>query len=291
MRIFHGTPRTPCMRQAYADMRIVSWNIENLVRWFSARDDLRAHVAALGDPDVLCLQEIRIRPGDTSDIAAMRELLPGYTCHYALANDPRNVKFRGGRAHGVATYVRGEAVAAVPAWDREGRVVVVALDRLAIVNLYAVNGTSKPYVDPDTGEARGDRHEHKRRFQMQLLDLGAELRAAGDVVFAGDWNVSRSAADVTPRLRTEEPHATARAQLDERFAVDRWVDIFRALHPDARQYTWFGRTRTGALDAARVDYIVIGKELVPRVRAAEILDDRRLRPHSDHAPLRLDLAD
>jgi len=166
---------------------------------------------------------------------------------------------------------------------------VAAVAGLAIVNLYAVNGTSKPYLDPDTGAPRGDRHEHKRRFQTQLLDLAAELRATGQVVLAGDWNVSRSAADVTPRLRTEEPHATARAQLNERFATDGWIDIFRALHPDARRYTWFGRTRTGALDAARVDYIVVGAELVPRVRAAEILDDRRLRPHSDHAPLVLEL--
>jgi exodeoxyribonuclease III len=271
-------------------MRIVSWNVENLVRWLAARDEFAAHVKALGYPDVLCLQEIRIRPSDGDDIAAMRGLLPGYECHFALANDPRNIKFRGGRAHGVATYVKGAAVAATPAWDREGRVVVTAIDRLAIVNLYAVNGTSKPYIDPDTGAQLGDRHEHKRRFQTQLLDLAAELRAAGDVVLAGDWNVSRSAVDVTPRLRTEQPHAIARAQLNERFAADGWVDIFRELHPDARQYTWFGRTRTGALDAARVDYIVVGAELVPRVRAAEIVDDRRMRPHSDHAPLRLDLA-
>lgn len=270
-------------------MRIVSWNVENLARWLSVGAEFAAHVKALGDPDVLCLQEIRMRPGDVDDITAMRGLLPGYQCHFALANDPRNVRFRGGRAHGVATYVRGTAIAATPAWDREGRVVVTSVGGLAVVNLYAVNGTSRPYVDPDTGVHRGTRHEHKQRFQTQLLDLAAELRAAGDVVLAGDWNVSRSAADVTPRLRTEEPHATARAQLNDRFARDGWVDAFRALHPEAKQYTWFGRTRSGALDAARVDYIVIGEELLPRVRAAEILDDRRLRPHSDHAPLRLDL--
>jgi exonuclease III len=112
-------------------MRIVSWNVADLGRWLAARDDFAAHVRALGDPDVLCLQETRIR-----------------SCRRA------------------------------------------------------------------------------------------------SVVLAGDWNVSRSAADVTPRLRTEEPHATARAQLDERFAADGWVDIFRALHPAARQY---GRPRSSTI--------------------------------------------
>ena len=33
----------------------------------------------------------------------------------------------------------------MPEWDLEGRVVVVRKDRLAIVNVYAVNGSPKPY--------------------------------------------------------------------------------------------------------------------------------------------------
>ena len=60
--------------------------------------------------------------------------------------------------------------------------------------------------------------------------------------------------------------------------------------PDERRYSWFGRTRTGALDAARVDYIVVNAELMPRVRTADILDERAQRPHSDHAPLVIELA-
>ena len=275
-------------------IRIVSWNVESLVRWLEpGGPDFAAQLAALGAPDILCLQEIRVRPKDTELVARMQALLPDHACHFALCDDPRNVTFRGGRAHGVVTFVArdlGASTFATPAWDREGRVVVSAIPalQLAVVNLYAVNGTAKPYFDPETGEARGDRNAFKRRFQGQLFELAAELRTSADVVLAGDWNVSRTAADVTPRLRVEEPHATARAELDARLAAG-WVDAFRALHPDARRYTWFGRTRTGALDAARVDYFVIASELVPRVAAAEILDGRALRPHSDHAPLVLAL--
>lgn len=275
-------------------MRIVSWNVEHLGRWLERGDDFRAQVAALGDPDVLCLQEVRLRSRDHALVDAARALLPEHACHLALADDPRNVTFRGGRANGVATYVRrslGDALAATPSWDREGRVLVVALPahRLAIVNVYAVNGTSKPYLDPDTGEVRGDRHAWKREVQQRVLALGAELRTSADVVLAGDWNVARTAEDVTPRLRVEAPHATARAELNAALAAGRWVDAYRARHPDVRQYTWFGRTRTGALDAARVDYFLVGEELLPRVIAAEILDARARRPQSDHAPLVLEL--
>jgi exodeoxyribonuclease-3 len=276
------------------DVTIISWNVENLARWLDG-DALAQRVRALGEPDVLCLQETRVRPGDASLIAAMQSAVPGYSCHAAFANDRFNVTFRGGRQHGVVTYVReslGQVVSATPAWDREGRVVVTAIPdhRLAVINLYAVNGTSKPYRDPETGAAAGDRHAFKRAFQARLLDLADELRASAGVILAGDWNVSRTPDDVTPRLRTSAPHARARAELNERFARDGWVDVFRALHPDARRYSWFGRTRTGALDAARVDYIVVASELVDRVRAADILDDRAQRPHSDHAPLAVELA-
>jgi exodeoxyribonuclease-3 len=274
-------------------MRIVSWNVQSLVPWLSQRAGLRAQVDALGCPDVLCLQEVRIRAHDEPLAEQARSLVDGYRGDVALCRDSRNVTFRGGRAYGVATYVRAElsSSAASPSWDREGRVLVTAFPalRLSVLNLYAVNGTAKPYVDSDSGELRGDRHEYKRRFQWQVLELARDLREAGDVVLAGDWNVARAAIDVTPRLRTEAPHARARAELDEAFTRDGWVDVFRVAKPEARAYTWFGRTRGGGLDAARVDYFVVNAEAKHRVVDVGILDAPGLRPRSDHAPLFLDL--
>jgi Tfp pilus assembly protein PilO len=72
--------------------------------------------------------------------------------------------------YGVATFVRGRWRAEVPEWDLEGRVVVVRRHGLAIVNVYAVNGTFKPNFD-DVGRIAGDRHEFKRRLQSKIMDL------------------------------------------------------------------------------------------------------------------------
>ena len=105
--------------------------------------------------------------------------------------------------YGVATFVQGRWRAEVPKWDLEGRVVVVRRHGLAVVNVYAVNGTSKPYFD-DAGRIAGDRHELKRRFQSSVMELGRELSKEGGVIMAGDWNVSRTAQDTHPRLRTED---------------------------------------------------------------------------------------
>lgn len=262
-------------------MHVISWNVENALRCLPT---LPAIVEALGRPDVLCLQELRIRAHDAAALAALEVVLPGYRCHRSLPRDERNVTFRGGRMYGVATFVRGRWRGEVPAWDREGRVVVVRRRRLAIVNVYAVNGTSKPWFD-EAGAIDGDRHALKRRFQAQVFELGRALRAEGSVILVGDWNVSRTAQDTHPRLRTEEPHARARSELETRMAAEGFVDIWRERHPTERAYTWFNR-RTRGLDAARVDYALVSSDLVRRVRAAEILS---LLPSSDHAPVALEL--
>jgi exonuclease III len=57
-------------------MRLVSWNIENLVPWLSDAAAFRAQLSALGDPDVVCLQEIRLRPGDGALILDDPKLRP-----------------------------------------------------------------------------------------------------------------------------------------------------------------------------------------------------------------------
>ena len=101
----------------------------------------------------------------------------------------------------------------------------------------------------------------------------------------GDWNVSRTAQDTHPRLRTEEPHARARAEFNARMVAEGFVDIWRERHPTERAYTWFNRRARG-LDAARVDYVLVSSDLALRIRAADILP---LLPWSDHAPVVVEL--
>ncbi|MEO8554789.1 MAG: exodeoxyribonuclease III [Kofleriaceae bacterium] len=274
-------------------MRLASWNIENLAPWLGPGSlrDLRGRVVALGEPDVLVLQEVKLRPGDRELVAQMHEALPGYTCHAALADDPKNVTYRGGRAYGVATYTRdglGKIAAQAPAWDREGRVLVTVVAGLAIVNLYAVNGTTKPYFDPDTGEEHGTRHTHKRFVQDQVFALAEQLREFGGVIVAGDWNVSRTVLDVHPRLRSQEPHATHRAELNAHLERTGFVDAYRHLHPEAKAYSWYAKKY--ALDAARVDYIVVSPDLVPRLRAATVEPRPARASGSDHAAIAIELA-
>ncbi len=277
-------------------LKVVSWNVENMSRYV-APGVLATFVDAMGAPEVLCLQEVRVRPDDAVLTAAMTAVLPGYSCHFSLAHDPKNVTFRGGRMYGVATYVKGSLESELRArtlpWDREGRVVVTELEasRLAIVNVYAVNGTNKPYWDHDLGRYQGDRHVWKRRFVELLRDECLAMRERGlELVLVGDWNVARAKIDTHPRLRTEEPHAMARAAFNDMFmpALD-VVDAFRELHPDTKKYTWFN-SRARDLDASRVDFALISRTLLPRVLDVDIDERVEARLGSDHAPLWITLS-
>lgn len=264
-------------------MRVVSWNCENAARYLARWPHI---LSALGEPDVLCLQETRIRPKDTQLLAEMRSI-PGYDVALACADDPRNVTFRGGRAYGVATLVREDlgGTFAVPSWDREGRILYARVGDAWVVNVYAVNGTGKPYFDAD-GVPRGTRHEYKRRLVEQLA--GDLARLEGDLVAIGDWNISRTKQDIYPRLRTAEPHVLARAAFNDVFlpSLD-LVDAWRERNPEKRQYTWFLRGVPPGKDAARVDYALVRRSMLDRVTEAEILDDPAMRFGSDHAPVTL----
>lgn len=274
-------------------MRIAAWNIENLAPWLAeGHTPLTAVCARLGTPDVLCLQEVRIRPHDDALVERMRDALPGYRGYWSLNRDARNGTFRGGRTYGVATYVREgyEHIALNYGWDLEGRVCVVGFPTLglAVANVYAVNGTSKAYWDHEAGGVRGDRHAFKQRFVECLGDEMRALQGSGlRLVLIGDWNVSRARIDATPRLRSEEPHATARRRFNEEFVggLD-LVDILRERNPELRAYTWFNRrARSGRLDAARVDFALLSRSLADDVIDVGIDPDPEARPGSDHAPL------
>ena len=273
-------------------MRIVSWNIENLLPELAQLSDV---FVRLGEPDVLCLQEVRVRASDHAAIESLERALPSHRACASLNRDSKNAPFRGGRAYGVVTYVSralGRVEMEVPEWDLEGRCVLTRVAGLSIGNVYAVNGTGKAYWDHERRRFDGDRHAFKRRFQRRVLEEATGLAARGPVVFAGDWNVSQTKLDTYPRLRTEPPHVRARAEFRDLVEAAGLVDVYRHLFPKDRAYTWFHRRaeKVGRLDAARVDFMLVSKDLLERVVRVAILGDSGFRVRTDHAPLVLELS-
>lgn len=279
-------------------------------------------------PAILFLQEVKIaskdgktqdavrsavnarRPSETSDTGPG----PNYEAHFTLPCDPHNAKGPGGseKVYGVCSIVRSDVVKNLAAkvrtvdWDSEGRVSVVELSspgtKLALFNIYAVNGTDNAYRDPVTGAVRGTRHDRKLAFHRLLMEECQKLEEDGwDVLLAGDMNVAPARIEGHPRLRTfPQQHTVNRADFNARFLGGKTqdegkmfdgVDVWRRMNEEEKRYTWFPRGRGWGSSCDRVDYIVVGKSMWDKgiVRGAGIMDSELERGPSDHVPIWADV--
>ncbi|KAG6367619.1 hypothetical protein INS49_001812 [Diaporthe citri] len=264
-----------------------------------------------------------------------------YTLDVNLPRDKFNARGFGGKLYGVGTILRedfaSQHVATVrhAEWDLEGRVSIVELQRpsdgclerdtesdehrerdqlrtLALINVYAVNGTSAPYRSSENGQTVGTRHELKISFHSKLRDECLQLEKRGfDVVVAGDLNVARGQLDGHPNLRTwPKQHCVNRADFntklfgkDDNRRADAYVggddvksgeisfqgvDVFRALRGKERKYTYHprGDDEWGS-SCDRVDLIIASKSVYENggIDDTGILDSPQERGTSDHVPL------
>ncbi|KEY72802.1 hypothetical protein S7711_10830 [Stachybotrys chartarum IBT 7711] len=274
--------------------------------------NLRQCLQRWGWPQVVCLQEIKIAPGDTKTQESVRaavkalpdSLEPTYNAYFSLPRDKFNARGFGGQIYGVCMLVRSDqslqrqqpsnAVAAD--WDLEGRVLVLRLNRpkLLIINIYAVNGTENPYKSPITGDVVGTRHTHKPAFHTRMRDMVATHEREGwKVVIAGDLNIARSPLDGFPGIRHGPAHLENRRDFEAKFMEPRseggleMVDSFRHLHGEERKYTYRSPAVPWGASCDRVDLILLSSYVIQEsgmLLEADILDEERERASSDHAP-------
>jgi exonuclease III len=280
-------------------------------------------------PSILFLQEVKIASKDTKTQDAVKAAVnsklpfesrsdnggPTYEVHFTLPTDPHNARgLRGsGKVYGVCSILRTDLrkksnvnIRTVD-WDKEGRISVVELitasAKLAIFNIYAVNGTENPYRDPTTGAVKGTRHDRKLQVHRLLMQECFDLEAAGwDILLAGDMNVAPDARDGYPKLRTFPlQHQVNRADFHEKLLGGKsreaeskgWkgIDVWREMHGDERRYTYYSRGREWGSSCDRVDYVIAGKRAWDNgmIEASGIMDSEAERGPSDHCPVWVDV--
>ena len=230
--------------------------------------------AASQNADVICLQETRTQEHQLPHEALA---VPGLRAIYVDSQ-------RRGYS-GVAIYTRKEPISVQRGlgWtdmDGEGRFVSADLGAVTVASVYVPSGTSGPA-----------RQAVKMNFLERFLIVLAGLRKSGrSYIVCGDYNIAHLEIDTFDPVRNAKITGffpDERAWMDTLVERVGWVDAFRVVNAEPKQYTWWPNWPAAWPNNLgwRIDYEMITPELRDRVRAASIYKEQRF---SDHAPLTID---
>jgi exodeoxyribonuclease-3 len=251
-------------------VKITTWNVNGL-RAALVKGAWQSLLAE--SPDIVCLQEIKVRPEQLSpdQQAAFGDYLAWW-----------NPADRSGYS-GVVTFARQEPLETqlgmcLPEFDSEGRLVISRYPGFSLFNVYFPNGQR------DHG-----RLTYKLDFYHHLLELCDRLHAAGErLIICGDFNTAHREIDLRNPKQNEN---TSGFLPEERLWIDKYlahgfVDAYRVLYPERVEYTWWTyRLNARKRDIGwRLDYFLVSEALMPCVQDVTI---HSAVEGSDHCPVRL----
>lgn len=252
-------------------MRLVCWNVAGKV---TRLVDQAAHVISV-EPDVVCLQEVRVRaaPG-WSTVLASRGL-----SHVAVARAPVD-----GRDRPLLTLTAARAplevvpVEGVP-WPE--RVLAARCNGLEIVNVHSPISSRPDLVKVRTHEAVGRHMASGSGPRLVCGDLNTPRREQPD---GRVWTFAR---DRSGRLRPErgERWDAAELALIKGLEGHGFSDAFRALHgPEVRELSWEWARSGGGY---RLDHLIVSAHV--SVSECRYVHEWRQAGLSDHSPLLAEL--
>jgi exodeoxyribonuclease III len=247
-------------------MKIATWNVNSIRKRLPLLVDWLAH----NSPDVMCLQETKVQD---SEFPADALRAAGY-----------HVTFRGEKGYnGVATLTRNAPEAVFHGFhdgpdNEDVRVLQVVVSGLPILNTYVPQGY----------KVGSDKYATKIEWLRRVRQYFDErLAPAKPAIWTGDMNVAPESIDVYhPDRRAKDPdfHIDARNAYAEAAAWG-FTDVFRKLHPERVQYTYWDYFRRAFENnwGWRIDHIMATAPLAGVCRAAEVdIEPRRNPAASDH---------
>ncbi len=247
-------------------MKIATFNVNSIRRRLPVVTEWIEHNA----PDVLCLQETKVRDEDFP-VEAFRNL--GY-----------HVVSRGMKSYnGVATISREEPQH-VSYGLREGpdnedcRILETVIRGIPILNTYVPQGY----------QITSDKYVYKLEWFYRIrIYFDQHLDPQKPAVWLGDLNVAPEPIDV---YRPDRRVNDVDFHIDARNAYKRavswgFVDVFRKLHPERVQYTYWDYFRSAFANnwGWRIDHILATAPLAESCRAADVdLVPRKAPGASDH---------
>ena len=223
-------------------------------------------------PDIVCLQELKT--DDTKfPVTSINAVGYGAVWHGQRAH------------HGVAILAKGqtpkELRRGLPGDPSDNKVI-----DMVVASIYLPNGNPRPSVNFDYKLAW---------FERLISHAKTRSRSRRPVILAGDFNVVPTNTDIYNAWLWREDAVMQPESRDayERLLAQGWVDSTRYLYPNQRIYTFWVNAAAFARNAGfRMDFLLINRPLVPRLKAAGVDVEYRGRERpSDHAPTWIQLGE
>jgi exodeoxyribonuclease III len=253
-------------------MKITSWNINSLrLRMPLLQSFVESH-----DPDVICLQEIKVQDSEFPH-DAVKALFPHYV-------------FKGQKSYNGVAILSKMPISEVETFEMVGkndcRHIACTINGLRIHNFYVPAGGDEP--DREINEKFG----HKLDFlaDMQSRDFGTKA------ILVGDLNIAPLEHDVwsSKALKKIVSHTPLERETLNAL-MNGWVDAARLITPEpAKLYSWWSYRSANwevADKGRRLDHIWVTPDLQAAVSNVTFHRDMRaMTQPSDHVPVMLELA-
>ena len=248
-------------------MKLISWNVNGL-RACMGKGFQQAFDEA--DADCFCLQETKLQPDQ------IQLELPGYSQYW---NSAEKKGYSGTAVFSRRMPLSVSYGVGIPELDTEGRLITLEFPECYLVTCYTPNA-----------QRELARIDHRLRWDEAFREYLKELDRKKPVVACGDLNCAFQPIDLA-RPKANEGNAGYSIQERESFGrlLDAgFVDSFRFLHPDAKEYSWWsymGQARQKNI-GWRIDYFLVSDSAKANIRQA------RIHPEifgSDHCPVSLEI--
>ena len=224
-------------------------------------------------PDIACLQELKA-PDERFPLAAIRTAGYGAIWHGQVSFNGVAILAKGMDPIEVRRGLPGDPD------DTHSRYIEAKAHGITVASIYLPNGNPQP----------GPKFDYKLKWFERLIEHAAQLWNSDEpVVLAGDYNVVPTDSDIYDPKGWRKDALLQPESRDawRRLLAQGWTDAIRALHPEARIYTFwdFFRNHFERDAGLRIDHLLLSRKLAAQLEDAQV--DRWVRGQqkaSDHAP-------
>ncbi len=226
------------------------------------------------DPDILAIQETKLQEEQ------IPQEIKDQTQYHQYWNFAEKKGYSGVTVFSKLEPEKVEFSIGDPAYDKEGRLLILHYKDFVLINCYFPNG-----------KMNEERLQYKLNYYDKMFELMQKLREEGkNVVVCGDYNTAHKEIDLANPKDNEDTSGflpIERAWLDKLVEND-WIDTFREYNQEPEQYSWwtyrFGARRRNI--GWRIDYFFVNKGFMPKVKDAFI---KQSIMGSDHCPIGIEI--